>query len=92
MTEAEIAQLQEDPHRVGPNLFIQVRGASRGWLLRSTEAGRNVTMGLGARLDVTMEDAQRSRDLEMALVGRADALGRPGRATTRQPVLPDTST
>jgi hypothetical protein len=69
MTDAEIDQVPDGLHRVGPNLFIQVRGASGSWMVSWYERSRVTTMNLGSCRDVSLDRARRHRDLALALVG-----------------------
>ena len=45
-------------HSDGGGLFLQVRGNSRSWMFRFTEAGKKKSMGLGPVTSITLAKAR----------------------------------
>ena len=95
LTDVEVAELCAAPNtegwddglfRVGPHLFIQVRGNSRSWQVRWYVGQRVITMGLGSTTKVTHAVAKRQRDEAMAHVeaGRDPRAQRPARQASAQ--------
>lgn len=72
MKQAEVMKLPDGTHPAGKNLFLLVRGSSRGWVLRFRFEGREIKRGLGSASTVPLVEARMKAEKLKGMIIRGE--------------------
>ena len=83
LTKPQIAALGQGTHRIAPNLYLRVQGASRTYAFRYYEAGKQRLKAIGPVQHVSLEDAKaKARDMASNFYHNGKLEAPPSKTTT----------
>lgn len=82
MRQGEVQKLPDGLHPADRNLFLQVKGQQRSWILRMKKDGREIKRGLGSAAEVSLAEARVKAERMRASIRAGDATVRGKRPET----------